>query len=74
MTPVKDDAYQRMLARLREAREAAELTQAEVAERLGKLQTYVSKVERGERRIDPVELAAFAAVYGREMGWFLGEP
>jgi transcriptional regulator with XRE-family HTH domain len=60
-----------MLSRLREAREAAKLTQTQVAEKLGKPQSYVSKVESGERRIDPVELARFAAVYGREVGWFL---
>jgi hypothetical protein len=31
----------------------------------------VSKVESGERRLDPIELAQFAAVYGRPLGWFL---
>lgn len=71
MVSVRDPAYQRMLSRLREAREAAKLTQTQVAEKLGKPQSYVSKVESGERRIDPVELARFAAVYGREVGWFL---
>jgi len=60
-----------MLARLREAREAAGLRQAQVAEQLGKPQSYVSKVENGERRIDPIELADFAQAYGREIGWFL---
>jgi hypothetical protein len=37
-------------------REAAKLTQAQVAAKLGKPQSYVSKVESGERRIDPPEL------------------
>jgi hypothetical protein len=32
----------------------------------------VSKVERGERRLDPVELAQFAALYGKPIAWFLG--
>jgi len=32
----------------------------------------VSKVESGERRLDPVELARFAAVYGKPVVWFLG--
>jgi len=69
--PVRDPAYQRMLARLREAREAAKLTQTQVAERLGKPQSYVSKVESGERRVDPVELARFAEVYGLPITAFL---
>ncbi|HEY2289712.1 MAG TPA: helix-turn-helix transcriptional regulator [Thermoanaerobaculia bacterium] len=68
---VRDPTYQRMLARLREAREAAKLTHTQVAEKLGKPQSYVSKVESGERRIDPVELARLAEVYGREIGHFL---
>jgi transcriptional regulator with XRE-family HTH domain len=31
------------------------LTQAQLAERLGKPQSFVAKVERGERRLDVVE-------------------
>jgi transcriptional regulator with XRE-family HTH domain len=60
-----------MLARLREARETAGLTQAQVAAKLGKPQSHVSKSESGERRIDPVELAQFADIYGQSVGWFL---
>jgi transcriptional regulator with XRE-family HTH domain len=71
MAPVHDPEYQRMLRRLREAREAAGLTQAQVAAKLGKPQSYVSKVELGERRIDPVELARFAEIYGRKVQYFI---
>ena len=39
-----------------EAREASGLTQADVAKRLGKPQSFVSKYERGERRLDLPEL------------------
>jgi len=63
--------YQAMVEKLKQARREAGLHQAEVAARLGKPQSYVSKVERAERRIDPPELARFAEVYGREVGWFL---
>jgi transcriptional regulator with XRE-family HTH domain len=44
---------------LREARARAGLTQAGLAERLGQTQSWVSKCERGERRLDVVELRAF---------------
>jgi transcriptional regulator with XRE-family HTH domain len=64
--------YQHMLARLRQARKAAGLTQAEVGRRLGLRQNHVSRMETGERRLDPVELARFAAVYGKPLEWFLG--
>jgi len=73
MAPVHDPEYQRMLARLRQARETAGLTQTQVAETLRKPQSYVSKVENGERRIDPVELARFAEIYGRDVAYFLSD-
>jgi transcriptional regulator with XRE-family HTH domain len=63
--------YQCLLGRLRQARQEACLTQAEVGRRLGVRQAFVSKVESGERRLDPVELAQFAAVYGKPPAWFL---
>ncbi|MGI8548533.1 MAG: helix-turn-helix domain-containing protein [Gemmatimonadaceae bacterium] len=44
---------------LREARENARLTQAELAGRLGTTQSFISKCERGERRLDIVELRAW---------------
>jgi transcriptional regulator with XRE-family HTH domain len=71
MTSVNAPRYQRMLARLREARETAGLRQAQVAEQLGKPQSYVSKVESGERRIDPIELAELAEIYGKSVNWFV---
>jgi len=40
----------------------ADLTQTEVANALGKPQSYVSKYESGERRLDLVELAELCAV------------
>jgi transcriptional regulator with XRE-family HTH domain len=63
--------YQRLLGRLRQARREACLTQAEVGRRVGVRQAFVSKVESGERRLDPVELAQFAAVYCKPLLWFL---
>ena len=45
--------------RLKKAREEAGLTQAQLALRIGETQTFVSKCERGERRIDVIELRAF---------------
>lgn len=71
MSPSLTPEYQQMLNRLREAREAAGLRQAEVGRKMGKPQSYVSKVENGDREINPVELAKFAGIYGREVGWFL---
>jgi transcriptional regulator with XRE-family HTH domain len=48
-------AYKKMLQCLIDARKASEVTQVELAERLGSHQSYVSKFESGDRRIDVVE-------------------
>ncbi len=66
--------YQYMLEQLRAARREAGLTQEAVAQLLSTTQAFISKVERGERRIDPVELAEFAAVYEKEVDYFLLRP
>ncbi len=55
--------YQTMCRRLKEARRRAGLTQADAARALGQPQNFVSKCETGERRIDPIELADFIALY-----------
>jgi transcriptional regulator with XRE-family HTH domain len=62
------------LARLREAREAAGLSQTEVAKALGKRQSWVSNTETGERRLDVVELEQLAALYKKRMRFFLEKP
>ncbi len=62
--------YKAFLARLRRAREDAGLTQVQVAKRLGRPQTWLSKCELGERRVDFVELEDLAAVYGKPLEWF----
>lgn len=56
--------YQLLLAVLKAARKRVGVTQIELAERLGNTQTFVSTCERGERRIDAVELVEFAEAMG----------
>ncbi|MFD6073609.1 helix-turn-helix domain-containing protein [Amycolatopsis lurida] len=56
--------YQRLCAVLRELRLEAGLTQVQVAERLQEPQSFVSKYEAGERRLDVVELHHVAAALG----------
>jgi transcriptional regulator with XRE-family HTH domain len=47
-----------------EKRKKAALTQATVAERLGRYQSYVATVESGQRRVDVVEFLDFAEAIG----------
>jgi transcriptional regulator with XRE-family HTH domain len=67
---VHSKGYRALLARLREARRAAGLTQQQVAKRLKKPQSYVSKCELGERRLDPMELKVLAEIYGKRYDFF----
>lgn len=56
--------YRRLCAVLRELRHEAGLTQVQVAEQLGEPQSFVSKYESGERRLDVIELRHIADVLG----------
>lgn len=67
---VHSKGYRTLLARLREARRAAGLTQQQVAKRLKKPQPYVSKCELGERRLDPMELKRLSEIYGKRVEFF----
>jgi len=55
MKSVYQPEYAHILSRLIASRRAAGLTQRELALMLSRPQSYVSKVERGERRLDVVE-------------------
>jgi len=55
MKAVHDPRYIEIIARIRTARKGLGISQAELARRLGKPQSYVSKIEKCERRIDLVE-------------------
>ncbi len=56
--------YRLFLGQLRQARLKAGLTQKDLAERLNITQSALSKIERGERRIDIVELRALCIAIG----------
>lgn len=73
MSAIHDPRYQHMLARLREARKQADMTQVEAARALGRPQNFISKCETGERRIDPIDLMEFAKLYRQRFEFFLPE-
>ena len=51
--------YEKLRRVLRDVRREANLNQVQLAERLGKGQSYVSKLERGEQYIDVLEFIAW---------------
>lgn len=56
--------YRLLLDMLRAAREKAGLTQEDLALKLSATQSFVSKCERGERRLDVIELRYWCAALG----------
>ena len=48
----------RLAALLRQVRVEARLTQGQIAESIGQTQSYVSKYENGEQRLDLIEVEA----------------
>ncbi len=71
MTLTRSTRYRQFLVRLRTARREAGLTQVQASRALDKPQSYLSKCESGERRVDVVELERFAKIYGKPFSYFL---
>mgnify|MGYP000969860373 CR=1 FL=1 len=63
--------HKNMVSQLKKARLEAGFDQKEVAKILGKTQSYISKVESGQRRIDIIQLKAFAKVYKKDLDFFV---
>ena len=60
-----------LLKLLRQARKKAGLSQVEVARRLARSQSFVSKYESGELRLDMVELSEVCRVLGTSLSAFV---
>ena len=58
--------YRRMIDLLVQARKDARLTQAELGKRIAQRQTFVSKFELGERRLDVAEFVTVARAIGTD--------
>ena len=66
MASTQPDLYKALLAALIRARKDASITQVELAARIGRRQTFVSKYETEERRLDVAEFIAIARAIGAE--------
>ena len=63
--------YDQFRLLLIQARKDAGVTQVELAKKLAKPQSFVSKLERGERRIDLIEFLEIAQALGINITAFL---
>lgn len=75
MTTINKSIYsrdhKRLIEKLKKARQEAGLDQIGVAKLIGKTQSYVSKIESGQRRIDIVTLKELASIYKKPVDYFL---
>lgn len=68
---VADPRYNYIIKKIVEARKLAGLKQEAVAERINRFQSYISKIENCERRLDIVELLELAKVYSQDISFFV---
>jgi transcriptional regulator with XRE-family HTH domain len=65
------DDYKTTIGRLKKVRLELGLKQEDVADKLGKPQSFISKIECGERRLDIVELKELAKLYKKDITYFI---
>ena len=73
VTALSDPAYVELIARLRRARKSKGWTQAKLASEMGRRQSFVSKVETCERRLDVIEALRWAVALGVNLADLLPE-
>lgn len=63
--------YRDLIAKLADERKRLNLKQEDVAKRLGRHQQFVSRYEKGERRLDAVELIDVVRALGMDLAALL---
>lgn len=63
--------HNEIVKRLKQARIESGFGQVEVAKKLGKTQSYLSKIESGQRRFDVLQLKEFAKLYKKPIDYFI---
>lgn len=63
--------YAQFIEKLREARLELGLKQIDVAKKLKRPQSYISRVESGEYRLDIMEVKRFAKLYKKDINYFI---
>ncbi|MCL4416450.1 MAG: helix-turn-helix transcriptional regulator [Actinobacteria bacterium] len=63
--------YEYLVSQLKKARLEAGLTQVKVSKLLKKSQSNISKVEKGQIRLDVIQLRVYAKLYKKDLNYFL---
>ncbi len=68
---IKSKEYKTFIEKLIKARLATGLRQIDVAKKMKRPQSYISRVESGEYRIDLLEIKNFAKLYKKDVKYFI---
>ena len=60
-----------LVKQLKKARKEIGLSQEQVANFLHRTQSYISKIESGQRKIDIIQLKKFVKIYKKNIDFFL---
>lgn len=69
--PIYSKDHKYLVEQLKKARIEIGLDQKDVARFLERTQSYVSKIEAGQRRVDIVQLKEFAKIYKKDLDFFI---
>lgn len=70
-TNIYSKEHKALVAKLKKGRIEAGLDQQQAGKLLGKTQSYISKIESGQRRIDIIQLKEFAKAYKKPVDFFI---
>ena len=68
---IYSEGHKTLVNKLIKARKEKGLRQGDVAKLLGRTQSYVSKIEAGQRRVDIIQLKEFAKIYKKSLDFFV---
>lgn len=68
---IRTKEYAVFIERMIKARKEAGLRQIDVAKKMRRPQSYISRVESGEYRLDILEVKKFAKLYNKEIHYFV---
>lgn len=63
--------HKALVEKLIKARKDVGLRQEDAAELLDRTQSYISKIEAGQRRVDVIQLKEFAKIYKKALSFFI---
>jgi len=68
---IHSDEYKEIILKIIKSRNEAGLSQKDVARIINKTQSYISKIENCQLRIDVVQLGELAKLFNKNISYFL---